>query len=163
MVMDFERLSSNIIAIIQEMLKNQILVNYIGYDGDNPESQNIPPTSIAPKGSNERILPYPFDVNFRGQVRSQVHIYYPRLSFKNNSHANQTIVFFDVIVHKSIWLVVDKGRKLIRPYQIVNHIVKTFKDKHIQGLGKIHFLEGNHVVVNEEFEGFRLVASITDF
>jgi hypothetical protein len=163
MVMDFVRLSNNIITIINEMLKNQILVNYIGHDGDNPESQNIQPKSIAPKGSNERILPYPFDTNFKGTVRSQVHIYYPNLSFENNGYANKTVVFFDVMVHKNIWLVTDNNRKLIRPYQIVGHIIETFKDKHINNLGKLHFLEGNHVVANEEFEGFRLIASITDF
>lgn len=161
--MDFERLSSNIISLIDEVLKNKNLVNYIGFDGDNPSSQSISAKSIAPKGEKERILPYPFDTSFNEDVRTQLHIYYPNLAFQNNGHASQVVVFMDIVVHKSIWLLTDKGKKLIRPYQIAKFIVDTFKDRNIPNVGKIHFLEGAHTVINNQFEGFRLVATFTEF
>jgi hypothetical protein len=163
LVMDLERLSSNIIAIIDAILKNQSLVNYIGYDKDNPENQSIDPKTIAPKGSDERIFAYPFDINFRDKVRTQLHIYYPSMEFKNNGNVNQAIVLFDIVVHKNIWLLTDNNRKLIRPYQIIKFLVETFRGKNINGLGQLHFIEGNHIVVNDQFEGFRLVAKVTEF
>jgi hypothetical protein len=161
--MDFERLSSNLVAIIDEILKNQKLVNYIGYDGNDPESKTISPQSIAPKGINERIFPYPFDVNFRDSVRTQLHIYYPHFTFENNSNASRVAIVFDIVVNKSIWLVSDGGRKLIRPYQIAKYIIDTFRDKHIDKVGKIHFIEGSHTIINDEFDGLRLVAQFTEF
>lgn len=161
--MNFERLSSNIIVTIGEILKNQNLVNYIGWDGDNPSVAKIVPSDIAPKGANERILPYPFDTSFNDDVRTQLHIYYPSLTFKNNAKASQAIILFDIVVHKDIWLVTDMGKKLIRPYQIAKYIVDIFKDKNINGLGELHFLQGTHTIVNDKFEGFRLVARLTEF
>jgi hypothetical protein len=163
LVMNFERLSSNIIVVINEILKNQNLVNYIGWTSDNPSSQSIVPSSIAPKAPNERIFPYPFDTNYKGDVRTQLHIYYPSFTFENNGKASQVVMLFDIVVHKSIWLVTDNGKKLIRPYQIAKLLVDTFKDKHIDGLGEIHFIQGSHTIINDQFEGFRLVARFTEF
>ncbi|MGG4105151.1 hypothetical protein AAXB25_14640 [Paenibacillus lautus] len=161
--MNFERLSSNIIAVIGEVLKNQTLCNYIGWNGDNPSTQNVAPSVIAPKGSGERVSPYPFDVTFKEDVRTQLHIYYPKLVFKNNGHAGMAVILFDIVVHKDIWLVMDDGKKIIRPYQIAQLILETFKDKNVEGLGEIHFMEAEHTVVNENFEGFRIVATTTEF
>lgn len=161
--MDFERLSSNIVVAIDQVLKNQNLVNYIGWNGNDPSLQSVVPSSIAPKATNERIFPYPFDTSYKEDVRTQLHIYYPSLVFQNNGKASQVVMLFDIVVHKSIWLLTDNGKKVIRPYQIAKYIVDTFKDKRIDGLGEIHFLQGSHTVINEQFEGFRLVARFTEF
>lgn len=161
--MNLERLSSNVIYAIDEILKNQTLVNYIGFTGDNPSNEKVDPSTIAPRGKNERIFPLPFDTTFKTDVRTQLHIYYPNITFENNGNVGKTIILFDIVVHKDIWLLMDKGEKLIRPYKIANLILETFKGEIIQGLGEIHFLEGDHVVVNEKFEGFRLVATTTEF
>lgn len=161
--MNFERLSSNIITIIGEVLRNQALCNYIGWNGDNPSDQNIAPSTIAPRGSSERLFPYPFDVTFKEDVRTQLHIYYPNLTFENNGHAGRAVILFDIVVHKDIWLVMDKDKKIIRPYEIAKLILDTFKDKNIEGLGELHFVSADHTVVNESFEGFRIVATTTEF
>ncbi|EJW14022.1 hypothetical protein M5X00_29560 [Paenibacillus alvei] len=161
--MNFDRLSSNIIAIIGEVLKNQTLVNYLGWNGDDPSTQKINPALVAPKGSTERIFPYPFDTTFKDDVRTQLHIYYPQLRFENNGNAGKAAILFDIVVHKDIWLLTDNGEKVIRPYQIMKLILNAFKDKQVDGLGEIHFVSGEHTVVNEQFEGFRLVATTTEF
>lgn len=163
MVMNFEKLSENIITIIGEVLKDKKLINYIGWNGDNPSQQSIDPLAIAPKGASERIFPYPFDVNFKEDIRTELHIYYPNLKFESNGHAGRTVVLFDIVVHKSVWLLTDNGKKIIRPYEIANLILNIFKDKNIKNLGKLHFVEADHTVVNEEFEGFRLIATATEF
>lgn len=161
--MDFKRLSSNIIDIIDGALSNQQLVNYIGHNGNDPSLQTINPSLIAPKGSEERIFPYPFDTSYEGEVKSQLHIYYPQFKLKNNGNANQVALIFDIVVHKSLWLVTDNGEKLIRPYQIAKCIVDSFADKRIGKLGKIHFVDGSHTIINSDFEGLRLIAQFTEF
>jgi hypothetical protein len=163
MVMNFERLSSNVITIIAEVLKNQKLVNYLGWNGDHPSAKSIVPSTIAPKGANERILPYPFDTSYKADVRSQLHIYYPSMVFENNGNAGVALVVFDIVVHKSIWLLTDADKRVIRPYQVANFIMQSFKGKSIEGLGELHFIKADHTVINEQFEGFRLVARITEF
>jgi hypothetical protein len=57
----------------------------------------------------------------------------------------------------------DNSKKVIRPYQIANQIVTSMKDKRIGHLGKIHFIDGSHTLINKEFEGVRLVAKFTEF
>lgn len=161
--MDFRRLSVNLIAIIEETLKNQELVNLIGFDGNNPSNNNVNPKEIAPKAKNERILPYPFDVDYKEDVRTQLHIYYPRISFESNGNASKVVVLFDIVVHKDIWLLMDNGEKVIRPYQISKALIDTFNKKRVKGVGELHFLDANHTPINEEFEGFRLVAQFTEF
>ncbi|TVX86075.1 hypothetical protein [Paenibacillus agilis] len=161
--MNFERLSSNIIAIIGEVLRNQQLINHLGWNGDNPSTQMINPALLAPRGTSERIFPYPFDTTFKDDVRTQLHIYYPQLKFENNGNAGRAAILFDIVVHKDIWLLTDKGEKIIRPYQIATLILDAFKDKNVEGLGEIHFISAEHTVVNEQFEGFRLVATTTEF
>lgn len=161
--MNFDRLSPNIISIINEVLKNQALINYLGFNGDNPSTTMISPSSIAPKGVNQRIFPHPFDTTFKDDVRSQLHIYYPDLLFENNGQAGVAFVLFDIVVHKSIWLVTDSGEKIIRPYQIAKLILDSFKDKHVRGVGKMHFVKAEHTVINDQFEGFRIVARMIEF
>lgn len=161
--MEFENLSSNIISAIDEVLRNQTLVNFLAWNGDNPSSEAISPSSIAPKGEIERVFPYPFDTTFKNDVRTQLHIYYPNISFENNGNAGRAVILFDIVVHKDIWLLTDGGKKVIRPYEIVKLILNTFKGKKVEGLGEIHFVTGDHIVVNEQFEGFRLVATTTGF
>lgn len=157
------RFSTNVVEIINSCLKNQKLVNYLGFDQNNPEQATIVPSTIAPKGLDERFFVYPFSVNFTGKVRSQLHIYYPDFKFVNNTNAVQSTVFFDIVVHKSIWLVQQGTEKMVRPLQIADAIFETFNDKLIKSVGKMHFLEGHQIVVNEEYSCIRLVATITDF
>jgi|HigsolmetaGSP11D_1036233.scaffolds.fasta_scaffold07301_5 hypothetical protein len=164
MVMNLDRLSKNIISIIEEVLKNQRLVNYLAINGNDPSiSPPVSPMLIAPKGDNERIFPYPFDTSFKDDVRSQLHIYYPHMTFKNNGKVGHPFINFDIVVHKDIWLLTDKGEKIIRPYEILSMILDTFSGKIIPNLGQVHFLDGVHVVVNEQFEGVRLTAKTTEF
>jgi hypothetical protein len=159
-------MSSNLIAIIDEVLKNQELVNLIGHNGNFPIlPPTVPPVAkdIAPKGVNQRIYPYPFNVEYNQDVRTQLHIYYPSFQFKNNGYANEIILIFDIVVHKDIWLMIDNSKKVIRPYQICDQLVKIFKDKRVEGLGQIHFIDGSHTLINSDFEGIRLVAKFTEF
>lgn len=163
MTVKLERFSSNIINIIDSLLKNQEICNLVGQNGNIPVEKPVLPQDIAPYGKNERIYPYPFDIDYTDDVRSQIHVYYPSFSFENNGHATEIIVIFDVVVHKKIWLMTDNKKKVIRAYEIIKNIVSSMNDKKIDGIGKIHFVEGSHTIINSEFEGVRLVAKLVEF
>lgn len=163
MTVRLEKMSSNIIDIIDKVLKNQELCNLLGYDGNLPLKEPILAKDIAPMSKNQRVFAYPFDINYTDDVRSQLHIYYPNFEFTSNGHAVQMIVIFDVVVHKKIWLMLDNQKKVIRAYEIIKQIVSSMNGVNIGDLGKIHFMEGNHTIINSEFEGVRLVAQFTEF
>lgn len=165
--MDFARLSSNLIDIINQILSNQNLVNYIGYNSNNPSlltgTQKVNPATIAPNAQGQRLFAYPFDKEYKADVRTEVHIYYPNIDIVNNGQVSQTIVNFDIVVHKSIWMLLDDGKKIIRPYQIAKFIYDSFHDKKVGKLGNIHFINASHTIINSEYEGLRLTATFTEF
>jgi hypothetical protein len=161
--MDLSRMSESIVVMIDEILKNQKIVNLVGSSKSLPLTEDVPPASIAPMSKNQRITAYPFDIDYLGDVRTELRIYYPEFRFLNNNHVNETIVIVDIIVHKDIWLMSNDGKKVIRPYVIADEIFKHFKHRNVQRLGKLHFIDGAHVMINSEFEAVRLTAKLTDF
>lgn len=163
MTVKLDKFSSNIIDLIDEILKNQEICNLIGQEGNIPVSKPVLAKDIAPYGVKERVYAYPFDIDFTDDVRSQLHVYYPSFSFENNGHVAEIIVIFDIVVHKKIWLMMDNKKKVIRAYEVAKNIVSSMGDKRIGNIGKIHFIEGSHTIINSEFEGVRLVAKITEF
>jgi hypothetical protein len=129
-------------------------------------NQKVPANVIAPLGVKERILPYPFDVKFKDEERSQLHIYYPDLQFVNNSNVEEVIVWFDIVAHKRLWLFSQNNKKLVRPYEIASQIPRLF-DGTIPNtkstVGNLHFKAMGHVAVNEQFDGVRLEAKMVNF
>jgi hypothetical protein len=168
MSVKLELLSTNIVQIIERCANSTNLAKLLYYnDSVNPMSNEVVPANvIAPFGSKERILPYPFDIRFKDEQRSQLHIYYPDLKFVNNAQVETGIVWFDIIVHKRLWLYSQDGKKLVRPYEIASEVTKLF-DGTIPNtkstVGNLDFLALGHVSVNEEFDAVRLEAKMTTF
>ena len=153
--MKLQSLSKDLIGLIGNLLDNQRLAKMLFYTDAKPISQpNINPVILAPFSKSERILPYPFDIEFTEEIRSQLHIYFPRLEFINNEIVENILVFFDIVVHKSIWTIIDiKNQKKIRPYEIARHVIFEMKDT-------CTFTEMTHLAVNQEFQALRLEAEI---
>ena len=148
-------LSDDLINLMGSLLSNMELAKLVYYTQANPLSQpNFNSVDIAPFGSKERILPHPFDIDYTLDVRSQIHIYFPLLEFENNQILEDCLVFFDVVVHTSIWTIVDsKGKKKIRPYEIARNIIHELKDV-------CSFQEMTHLSVNDQFQALRIQAQI---
>lgn len=148
-------LSSDLVGLIGELLDNQQIGKFLYYTESNPLNQpNINMVDLAPFGRSERILPHPFDIDFTADVRSQLHIYFPRMEFKNNQILEDVMVFFDIVVHKSIWTVRNnENKKVIRPYEIARLVIHELKDI-------CQFIEMTHISVNEEFQCIRLEGQI---
>lgn len=160
--MSINRLSVILVETIGQLLSNQNIVNYVGHDSNNPENANIIPSTIAPKGVDERILPYPFDITYSGDARSQVHVYFPQFDYVNNGHATKVTMYIDIVVNKDIWLVQQGTEKIIRPYKIADLIEDHFKDK-ITNVGKMHFIAGDHLTINPKYDCIRLTINLTEF
>jgi hypothetical protein len=148
-------LSDDLVNLMGGLLDNQELGKLLYYSVSNPLNQpNIVITDLAPFGKFERILPHPFDVEYTADIRSQLNIYFPRLEFINNQIVEDVLVFFDIVVHKSIWTIRDdEGKKKIRPYEIARHVIKELIDV-------CDFHEMTHLAVNEEFQALRLEGQI---
>jgi len=151
-------LSSDLVGLIGELLDNQQLGKLLYYTQSDPLNQpNINLVDLAPFGKTERILPHPFDIDYTADVRSQLHIYFPRMEFRNNQILEDIMIFFDVVVHKSIWTVRDEaGNKVIRPYEIARLLIHELKDI-------CQFFEMTHIAVNEEFQCIRIEGQILNW
>jgi hypothetical protein len=162
-----ELLSANLVQTIESCVRNEDLVKLLYYNGMNPLSNTpVNPSLIAPFGEEERIFAYPFNVNFVGKEKSQLHIYYPDLKFKNNAYVEKVVVWFDIVVHKRLWLTAQDNKKIVRPYEIASLIARQFDGTipNTKGtVGKLDFLAMGHVAVNEEFDAIRLEAIMTNY
>jgi hypothetical protein len=159
--MKLDELSSDLIEVIGICLESQNLAKLLFYTSSKPlQEAPITTSEIAPFGRRERILPYPFDLNYKADQRSQLHIYFPSLEFKNNTIVEDTLIWFDIVVHKKLWLILDDTRvrneKKIRPYEIAKEIANLTNDY-------CHLLTLNHLAVNEEYDALRLEARIRNF
>lgn len=165
--MKLELLSTNLVKIIEGCVRNDSVAKLLYYNINDPLSQpSINPSTIAPFGASERVIPYPFDINYKEEQRSQLHIYYPDLQFVNGANVEEVVVFFDIVVHRKLWLFTQNGQKLIRPYEIASNIASQF-DGSLPNtkttIGKLDFLGMNHMPVNEEFDCIRIQATMTTF
>ena len=153
--MKLQSLSKDLIGLIGNLLDNQRLAKMLFYTDAKPISQpSINPVILAPFSKSERILPYPFDIEFTEEIRSQLHIYFPRLEFINNEIVENILVYFDIVVHKSIWTILsENNEKIIRPYEIAKEVIYELKDI-------CSFNEMSHLAVNEEFQALRIEAQI---
>jgi len=162
-----ELLSKNLVLIIDKLIKDEKVSKLIYYNTNDIFSRpDISPSIIAPLGETERVLPYPFDTSFTNDERTQIHVYFPDLDFVNAENAESTVVFFDIVTHRNLWLFSEFGEKLIRPYEIASSISRLF-DGSLPNtkstVGKLNFLSLKQVHVNEEFSCVRLVATMTTY
>lgn len=68
--------------------------------------------------------------------------------FRNN------FVEFDILCHYDQWHLQDYQ---LRPYRIAAELDSIFKNQRLTGIGRLEFLGGNQINVNNEFGGFCLI------
>lgn len=157
--MKFYDLSPNSIIIIDEMLKNDRLVNLIGYDNLTPYSS--PVVAEADKGSlvMSRIFPIPVTGDIAIEKHTEVRVFFPQGDIKNKKIMGNVVVF-QIITHSDLWLIKDGDEKRIRPYDIMHEIVEVFENKSHGTLGVLHFMDYKYIRVNKDFSGYELIADM---
>lgn len=149
-----ELLSPNLIIILNELIKNQNIVKYLYYNQKNPLSQSnltLPATNLM----FDKVFPYPFFIDVETEEGSQIRVYYPKGRIEDGRVIEDTMVYVDILVAKTLWLVND-GEAKIRPYEMMKEIINHFYRKPIGTLGSLTFDEFTHLTVNDKFSGVRL-------
>ena len=82
------------------------------------------------------------------------------LSFDNftpnmtNPEFRDNIIEFDIICHFDQWQLKDFQ---LRPYRIAAEIDSMFDEKHLSGIGLLHFLGANQMILTNEYAGLCLM------
>ena len=85
---------------------------------------------------------------------------YVILSFDNftpnmtNPEFRYNIIEFDIICHFDQWQLKDFQ---LRPYRIAAEIDSMFDEKHLSGIGLLHFLGANQIILTDEYAGLCLM------
>lgn len=158
--MRLESLSNNIVKIMQELSKNQALARLLMYNDINPFSTSLPDVDgtllTNPKNPLCRIFPYPFDPEATIEDGSFIRVYYPNGQFNENEVISETQINIDIIVAKSLWLINDGQRPLIRPYEIMSRVTDMIGKRSAGATIQLQFTGWNHLAVNTKFDAIRL-------
>jgi hypothetical protein len=158
-MVDLGLLSQNLVLILKALINNQNLLKYVVYDETNPlDGVDLELPYVQIIGEEGRMLPYPFDNTVEQVDCTNIRVYYPEGEIDESQVIAETYVCFDIIVAKSLWLISDGQSSDIRPYKIMNEIMKTFKDKSVDTVGRLKFTDFTHMSVNDKFHAIRLNA-----
>lgn len=73
-----------------------------------------------------------------------------------NPEFRDNVISFDIICHFDQWQLQDFQ---LRPYRIAAEIDTMINEKHLSGIGTLHFLGANQIILNDEFAGLSLMYS----
>lgn len=140
--------------IVNHFLKNERLKKLLYYNTkdclNQPELTDDQTFSMF--GNQIKIVP-------KIKVDSSVLVYVI-ISFDNfttnqrNPEFRDNIVSFDIVCHFDQWQLQDFQ---LRPYKIAAEIDSMFNNKHLTGIGELHFLGANQIVLTDEFAGLTLM------
>ena len=143
------------LAIITDlMLKNNRLKKLLYYTTGNALDQpNLTEAQSGELfGKNIKIIP---KLYIDGSVLSYVIISFDNFTPNaENPEYRDNIISFDVICHFDQWHLKDFQ---LRPYKIAAEIDSMINEKHLTGIGTLHFLGANQIILNDEFAGLSLM------
>ena len=71
-----------------------------------------------------------------------------------NPQFRDNIISFDIICHFDQWHLQDFQ---LRPYRIAAELDSMFDNQHLTGIGELHFMGANQIILNDEFAGLTLM------
>lgn len=139
--------------IISGMLKNERLKRLLFYTSkDALNRKNLTEDeSLSLINKNIKIVP---KLTVDGSVLNYIIISFDNFTPSENPEFRDNIIEFDIICHFDQWLLQDFA---LRPYKIAGEIDSMFDKKHLTGIGKLEFLGGNQIILNNEFAGLCLM------
>ena len=140
--------------LVDRFLKNERLKKLLYYDVPNAlEQPNVPQDKTFEMfGKQIKIVP-------KLKV-DKPEFCYVIISFDNftpnmtNTEFRDNIISFDIVCHFDQWNLKDMQ---LRPYKIAAEIDSMFNRKKLTGIGEIHFLGANQIVLSDEFAGLTLM------
>ena len=139
--------------ITNMMFKNDRLKKLLYYTTKDPlDKPNLnEEQTLALFGKNIRIVPkLEIDDKALNYIIIDMDNFTPN---GENPEFRDNIISFDIFCHFDQWHLKDFQ---LRPFKIAAEIDSMFNDKHLTGIGKLQFLGGNKIVLNDEIAGFSL-------
>jgi hypothetical protein len=105
-------------------------------------------------GKNIKLVP---KLHIDGSVLNYIIISFDNFTMNaTNPEFRDNIISFDIICHFDQWQLKDFQ---LRPYRIAAEIDSMIDDQHLTGIGTLHFLGANQIILNDEFAGLSLMYS----
>lgn len=147
----YSLLSDNLIIIITEIIKNDKLCKLIDDNSPAPLDNNNYVGNLL----GSKIFPYSFNPDITLEKCTQLRVYYPYGDIKNRVIENTTI-YFDIIIHKDLYLINIDDKMYIRDLLIMTELINTFNNISLSTVGKLVFSNFSNLAVNNEFNCLRL-------
>lgn len=93
-----------------------------------------------------------------GSVLAYVVISMDNFTPSTNPQFRDNVISFDIICHFDQWHLLDYE---LRPYRIAAEIDSMFDNQHLTGIGELHFMGANQIILNDEFAGLTLMYQAT--
>ena len=102
-------------------------------------------------GKNIKIIP---KLYVDGSVLAYVIISMDNFVPSKNPQFRDNVISFDIVCHLDQWQLKDFQ---LRPYRIAAEIDSMFNNQHLTGIGELHFIGANQIILNPEFAGLSLM------
>ena len=152
----FLAMEKDLQLITNMMFKNNRLKKLLFHNTRNAlEERNLTPEETAALfGKNIKIVP---KLYIDGSVLSYIIISFDNFTPNaTNPEFRDNVISFDIICHFDQWQLQDFQ---LRPYRIAAEIDTMFNDQRLTGIGTLHFLGANQIILNDEFAGVSLMYS----
>lgn len=135
------------------MMKNKNLCKMLYYtDRDALDRPNLTEEQrLGMFGKQIKIVP---KIYVDGSVLAYVIITFDNFTPSQNAQFRDNIITFDIICHFDQWHLKDFQ---LRPYRIAAEIDSMFDNQHLTGIGELHFMGANQIILNDEFAGLSLM------
>ena len=149
----FMSVDKDLQIITEWMLKNKNLCKILYYtDRDALDRPNLTEEQrVSLFGKQIKIVP---KLYVDGSVLAYVIISMDNFTRSENPEFRDNIISFDIICHFDQWQLKDFQ---LRPYRIAAEIDSMFDNKRLTGIGELHFMGANQVILNDEFAGLTLM------
>ena len=152
----FLSLEKDLQLITDKMLKNGRLAKLLYHTTPSAmDERNLTQEEIVGMfGKQIKIVP---KLYIDGSVLNYVIISFDNFTPNaTNPEFRDNIISFDIICHFDQWQLQDFQ---LRPYRIAAEIDTMLNEQHLTGIGTLHFLGANQIILNDEFAGLSLMYS----
>lgn len=153
-----EHMSKSIVDIMTQLSKNKGLIQLLYNNSDNPFTKIVDTDrKLIGVSDDTKISPLPFNPEAQQDDASFLRIYYNIGEFDSAEVVMSGEIHIDIVVAKSLWLINDGKRSLIRPYEIMGRVFDMVGRRSAQPIVKFEGFQ--HLPVNSKFDAIRLYAN----
>ena len=149
----FMSVDKDLQIITEWMMKNKNLCKILYYTDRNALDRPAltEEQRVGLFGKQIKIVP---KLYVDGSVLAYVIISMDNFTRSENPEFRDNIISFDIVCHFDQWQLKDFQ---LRPYRIAAEIDSMFDNKRLTGIGELHFMGANQIILNDEFAGLTLM------